>query len=216
MVLVLFICVILIILMLLIIAILLSTINFKVNNFRITNLISEEKTKFELIFNLKLFNKFKIFSIKLNEKKLYEITRKMHLEKITIKELESKFVISDIKELIRIKMKLTELNLNLELGLEDIMITTYVIPTICAILSILLPFITNRENIKDIKYKVEPIYNQKISYDINLSSNIEIKIINILNAAYGMYKDRKDKSDSSNKNRMDKFKLMKNNIRCNV
>ena len=210
MVLVLFICTILFIFIILLIFILLSSLNIKINNYNKTNL-KKEKNNYELILSLYLLNKFKWLSFKFDKKKLHKISLKMHLDKIDIKKLERDFKISDIKNILKIQPKLTFLDLDFKVGLEDIILTTYLIPIISSILSIILPFVTENKNVKNIKYKIEPIYNQKNLYYLKISTSVEIKIINLLNSIYCMYKSRK--KDVPNRNRVN---LKKNIVKCNV
>ena len=213
MVLVLFICTILIVVMLFIITVLLSTIKIELKNFNISNL-KIKRTNYKLIFSLSFLNKFKWLSFKLNKRKLNKIRLKMHLDRIDIKKLEKDFKISDIKELLKIKPRLTSMNLKLQVGFEDIILTTYIVPSICTLLSVILPGVTRRNDIKNIKYVVEPIYNHGNLYYINLNSNIEIKMLNLLNSIYGIYKNRK--KDVPNKNNYRNINIQKNNIKCNV
>ena len=211
MVLVLFICAILIVIMILIISLLLSTIRINVKDYNISNL-KVKKTKYKITISLYLLNKIKLISFKLNKEKLRKISLKMHFDKIDIKKLERDFKLSDIKELMKIKPKLTFLHLDLKLGIEDILLTTYIIPVVCIIFSLILPIVTDEKNINHIRYKVEPIYNQKNVYYVKLSSRVEIKIINLLNSMYGIYKNRKDNMTKENKS----INLSKNKIQCNV
>ena len=213
MVLVLFICTILIVVMLFIITVLLSTIKIELKNFNISNL-KIKRTNYKLIFSLSFLDKFKWLSFKLNKRKLNKIRLKMHLDRIDIKKLEKDFKISDIKELLKIKPRLTSMNLKLQVGLEDIILTTYIVPSICTLLSVILPGVTRRNDIKNIKYVVEPIYNHGNLYYINLDSNIEIKMLNLLNSIYGIYKNRK--KNVPNKNNYRNINIQKNNIKCNV
>ena len=213
MVLVLFICTILIVVMLFIITVLLSTIKIQLKNFNISNL-KIKKTNYKLIISLSFLNKFKWLSFKLNKQKLHKISLKMHLDRIDIKKLEKDFKISDIKELLKIKPRLTFMNLELQVGLEDIILTTYMIPSICTILSVVLPLVTEKNDIKNIKYIVEPIYNQKNLYYIKLNSNLEIKMLNLLKSMYSIYKNRK--KDVPNKNNYRNINIQKNNVKCNV
>lgn len=213
MLLVLFICTILIVVMLFIITVLLSTIKIELKNFNISNL-KIKRTNYKLIFSLSFLDKFKWLSFKLNKRKLNKIRLKMHLDRIDIKKLEKDFKISDIKELLKIKPRLTSMNLKLQVGLEDIILTTYIVPSICTLLSVILPEVTRRNDIKNIKYVVEPIYNHGNLYYINLDSNIEIKMLNLLNSIYGIYKNRK--KNVPNKNNYRNINIQKNNIKCNV
>lgn len=215
MILVLFICAILIIIMALIMLFSLSTIRFRVKDFNISNL-DIKKAKYKIVISLFLLNKIKWLSLKLDKEKLHKISVKMHLEKIDIKRIEKDFRLSDIRELIKLKPKLSLLNLDLRFGLEDIIITTYLIPVICTIFSLILPTLTKMKNLKHIRYKVNPIYNRTNVYYVKLDSILEIKVINLLNFIYGIYKNKRDSMYNYKKSNRKTAKLERNKIKCNV
>lgn len=195
MVLVLFFCAIIIVVMLLIIFTLISTVKIKINNLKIEN-PKKVNSKYEISISFNLMNKLKWISIKLNKQKIRKILTKMHLEKIDIKKLEKDVKLSDIQELLKIKPKLSMLNLQLKVGVEDVIATSFAIPIICTAISVILPYVTDRRNFKNIKYKIEPIYNQ-YAYHLKLDTEIEVKIINVLNSLYKIYKSRKNMYKSS-------------------
>ncbi len=202
MILVLFFCAIVILVMLAVMLPLLSTIRIEITDFELSNKKHIEPN-YEIIYSLVLLNKIKWLSIHLNDKKMRKMYTKMHLERIDIKKIEKDIKLSDIQEFARVKPKLTRLNLQIKLGVEDVIITSYLVPILCTILTILLPHITEKKNIRNIKYKIEPVYNQTI-YHIKLDTILEIKIINLLNSVYKIYKSRKKSTKENEKNKMDK------------
>lgn len=195
MVLVLLFCAIIIVVMLFIIFTLISTVKIKINNLKMEN-PKKINSKYEISISFNLMNKLKWISIKLNKQKIRKILTKMHLEKIDIKKLEKDVKLSDIQELLKIKPKLSMLNLQLKVGVEDVIATSFAIPIICTAISIILPYVTDRRNFKNIKYKIEPIYNQ-YAYHLKLDTEIEVKVINVLNSLYKIYKSRKNMYKSS-------------------
>lgn len=200
MILVLFLCVIIMLAMLLIIFTLLSTIKIDLENFEATNK-QHIKQNYEVAISLNILNKLKWINFRLNAKKMKRLAIKMHLEKIDIKKLEKDLQFSDIQEILKIKPKISSLNLKIKIGIEDVVITSYIVPIICTAISLVLPHITEKKNMGNIKYKVEPVYNQN-AYHIKLDTTLEIKLINVLNSAYRIYKSRKL---SSEKNKTDKM-----------
>ena len=200
MILVLFLCVIIMLLMIAIIFTLLPTIKIDIKNFEATNK-QHIKQNYEVAISLNILNKLKWISFRLNAKKMKKLVIKMHLEKIDIKKLERDLQLSDIQEIFRIRAKISSLNLNIKIGMEDAVITSYIVPIICTVISLILPHITEKKNISNIKYKVEPVYNQN-AYHIKLNTVLEIKLINVLNSAYRIYKSRKSSSEKSKANKM--------------
>lgn len=213
MVLVLLFCTILIIVISLFFLIIFSTLKIEIKNFKISNITTNrEKTtctnskkysKYEVNIALEILNKLKYFSLNLNSRKIKKITLKMHLDKTKIKELEREISISDIKEVMNIKPKISYMDLKLKLGIDDVLLTTYSVPIISTLISILLPYTVEKEDVNNIKYEVKPIYNNGNVYEMQLSTGIKIKVIKILNAVYKIYKSKKDK----NKKKM--YKLSK-------
>ena len=200
MILVLFLCVIIMLLIIAIIFTLLSTIKIDIKNFEATNK-QHIKQNYEVAISLNILNKLKWISFRLNAKKMKKLVIKMHLEKIDIKKLERDLQLSDIQEIFRIRAKISSLNLNIKIGMEDAVITSYIVPIICTVISLILSHITEKKNISNIKYKVEPVYNQN-AYHIKLNTVLEIKLINVLNSAYRIYKSRELSSEKSKDNKM--------------
>lgn len=193
MVLVLLFCTVLIIVISLFFVIIFSTLKIEIKNFKISNLEKSKENTFiyEIIISLEILNKLKYFSLNLNAKKIRKITLKMHLDKTKLKELEREISLSDIKEIANIKPKISYMDLQLKLGIEDILATTYAVPIISTLISILLPLLVEKENLRNIKYEIKPMYNMGNMYDINLDIGIKVKILKVLNTAYRIYKSRK-------------------------
>lgn len=146
-----------------------------------------------MIVSLLFLNKVKWFSIHLNSLKLKKIYNKMHLEKIDIKKLEQDISFSDIKEIIKIKPNIKKLKLNIDIGLESVILTSYLIPLICTVLSIILSKNVNLQDLNEIEYLVNPIYNKGNKFHIKLSSILRIRIASILKATLNIYKRNKNK-----------------------
>ena len=229
MVLVLFFIALLIIIMLILTVIIFSTIRISIKDLKIsTNNIKNktmcttaykdtvnkcnsntEKSNYLLIFSLYFLNRIKFLSIKFDRQKIEKLITKMHLEKVDIQKLEREIKLSDIKEVINIKPKGSYLNLDIKVGVDDVLVTTYIIPILCTAFTVILPRITKKENVNDIKYVVEPIYNDGNVLHLKLESNIELKIINILNCIFRIYRSKKNEICAKNE-------IRKNKIKCSV
>lgn len=182
-----------------------STLRIDVRRLKIINLSTNKAYRINI--KLKFLNKIQWLSIKLNSEKIKRINRKIHLDEIDIKELESKFKFSDLKEFSKIKINVTNLKLKISIGLEDIFITTYLIAIISTVIAVILPHISKLEDVKNIKYIVEPLYNKGNISNIEINTGIEITIFSILKSLIGIYKNRKEAEQEN--------KRIKN-IRCNV
>ena len=190
MILVLFLCAIIFFIVLISIFLIVSTIRFRIEDFELAN-TKHINPHYKVVISLKLFNKIKWLSFSLNDKKMKKMYTKMHLERIDIKKIERDLSFLDIKELLKIKPKITHLNLKLKIGVDDVVITSYIVPFICSLIAIVLPRITSKENIKNIKYKIEPAYNMKNIYHLKLTTTLEVKVDNILSSIYNIHKNRK-------------------------
>lgn len=204
MILVLFLCAIAIFSLLVFFIFIFSTLKIEAKNLEISNIkeVSEyknnikigEKVKnkvksnYSIILSLNLINKFKILQIKLNNTKIKNISLKMHLDRINIKEIEKKMTLQDIDSIKKIKPQISYLNLCVKIGVEDILLTTYAIPLVSTAISIFLPFVVEKNDKDRIKYVVNPIYNRGNVYDIKLNIDIKIKILRLLNACFSILK----------------------------
>lgn len=229
MVLVLFFIALLIIIMLILTVIIFSTIRISIKDLKIsTNNIKNQtmdnttykddankcnsntdKSNYIIIFSLYFLNRIKFLSIKFDRKKMEKLITKMHLEKVDIQKLEKEIKLSDIREVINIKPKVSYLNLDIKVGVDDVLVTTYIIPILCTVFTLVLSRVTKKENVNDIKYVVEPIYNNGNVLHLKLESNIELKIINILNCIFRIYRSKKNEICAKNE-------IGKNKIKCSV
>lgn len=190
MVLVLFLCIIIMIAMLIIIGILVSTVRIQITDFEVSN-VEKVTAKYKVNISALILDKVKWISLNFDKKKIQRMSKKIHLEKKDIQKLEKDMQIEDIKEIINIKPKISLLRLNVKLGVEDVVITSYIVPIICTILAVILPYMTIEAERKNINYKIDPMYNNGNIYYVKLDTVLEIKVINILNAVYRIYKSRK-------------------------
>ncbi len=150
-------------------------IEIDIQKLSLSNIKKIDKDKFTLKIRFYIFNYLKIVQIKLNNKKIKKI---LNNKKIDIKKIANKLPKNkkqDLKLLQALRVK--KLYLKLEIGTIDIMITTFLIPIISTILSVLLIKSANRKNCY---YKITPLYTDENIYNIDLNCIISIKIIHII------------------------------------
>ena len=212
-----------IIIILLLFLIIFSTLRIEIRNYERSNLYYNShklnnniknklnyNTKYKIKVSLNVFDKLKILQLNLNKEKLKRMTLKMHLDKIDIKKLEKEIGIIDIKEIMQIEPKISYMNLNIKVGIDDVLLTTYVVPIICTAISASLPFVVEKRNYEKIKYLVKPIYNKGNKYDIKLSMGIKLRLFKLFNVLYKIYKNKKI-NDSK-----EKILKKEKTIKCNV
>lgn len=177
---------------LLIIILLIISLRFEIEieNFKYSNYKKQIPDNFIVKFRIFILNNLKIIQIKLNKEKIKQIYSKQKLEKIDAKKLMKKLP-KGYKEKIKILeiINLKKVNLYLEIGTEDVMITTMFIPILATTLSIIFSKTSNPQNCY---YKLQPIYIDKNIYKINLNCIISIKVIHIINIMWRILRKRDD------------------------
>ena len=191
---------------------LMSTLKIKIDKMRIENF--ENDKKYKILFQVFFLNKIKILSIKIDNDKINKIQQSKRLRKINLKHIEEavptkKEVLNILK---KINPKIEYLNLKIQIGLDDAVITAYIVGIIGAIISILLPKTVNniynknkarkvnKISNKKIKYQIIPAYNQK-TFDVYLESIINIKIVHIIFVIYTLLKKGRNKNGRASNRR---------------
>ena len=194
MVLVFILCTIVILITLFIFMVILSTLKFQIKNFEITNIKENNKhilPNYEIKISLYLFNKIKWFSIKLNNKKIKNMYKNMKLDKIDFKKIEQDFKLEDLKYIKTLQPKFSYLNFKVKIGVEDAVLTSFIIFTISTIISILLPYTIKKYEKDKYYYQILPLYINKNAYEIKLNCIIEVKMVHIINIIYVLVKKRR-------------------------
>lgn len=164
---------------------LLSVIQIEIKNLKIrdkesldTNRIKDE---YEIKITLYFLEKIPILWTKLDNHRVRKISSN-NLQKIDFSKFKGNVNFDkDVIEMIEnIKIKVSKLNLRIDLGLEDVIITSYLIAFISSVIGIILPHIVEKNKINNISYIVNPIYKNKNEYHIGLDSIIRIKIVHII------------------------------------
>ena len=149
------------------IIIVLSTIKFEIVDFELSNIIQITPKNYKIKLSFYLFGKIKLFSFKLNSERARKMYSKMNIEKFDI-----------LKEL---NIRLDYLDLELDLGLEDVILTTELITLISIVISNILPHIISKYIPNKYRYKIMPIYINKNAYYIKLNCIFQLKIVHIIN-----------------------------------
>ncbi len=185
-----------------------------------SNIPERQKKHYKIEISLKAFKYIKWIKISLTEEKVKKILEKP-LVKIDFKKLEKDFKLEDIKVLKKLVPELTNLDLNLELGLENPIITAFSVMGIASTISIILPCIIEKKdkfkyaNISNnnmmrklelssrkYKYNIIPLFQNKNLYKINLNCIIQLKMVHIINVIYiFLKKGRSDNNERTASNR---------------
>lgn len=186
---------------LLIICLLIISLRFEIEieNFEYSNYKKQIPDNFKVKFRIFIINKLKILELKINKEKMKKIYSKQKLEKIDTKKMMRKLPKSN-KEKIKIleMLKLKKIKLYLEIGTEEIMLTTMIIPILSSVFTVIFSMACNP---KDCYYKVIPIYIDKNIYKINLDCIISIKMIHIIVIMWKFLRKRVDTNERTSNRR---------------
>jgi len=142
-----------------------STLHIKIENLKISNInkLQDDSNKYKLEISFYLFNKIKWGWKKFNNDNLKKIYQNAKLDKIDLRSIEKEIKWSDLKQIKKIEPKFALFNLNVKVGTEDVIVTSFLVFAISTFLSILLPY-TIKEYKKDkYVYEIKPIYmNQNL------------------------------------------------------
>ncbi len=124
------------------------------------------------------------------------------IEKIDLKKVKQTIPINieTLKIIKHLNLKIESLKLKINLGVEDAIITSYAIAAIASIISIILPHLVKKEDIKKIKYEVNPIYNT-LMFNLSLDSIISLKIVHIIYVIYNLVKKGRDNNERTSNRR---------------
>ena len=184
---------------------------------------------YEIKFGLYFMKKIRIIGLKLNKDKQEKIKRRIQklqnsklikkLSKTSIKKiplklekkLEREILFNNIKPLKlakiifkNLKIEILKFKMNLQIGLEDVIITSSLITIISVIVPIILR-LTNKyiKNINNYRYKILPIYGNKNVLKLDLDCIINLKFVHIINIIYIIVKmkRRSDKNERTSNRR---------------
>lgn len=174
-----------IILLLIFTILLLSKIQIEIKNLKIGNKEENKsriKDKYEVKIILYFLEKIPILWFRLNNERIRKISNSKQLEKIDLKAIEKNIKLNKatIQTIKNMKIKISKLNLRIDIGTEDAILTSYLIAIIASLIGIILPHIVKNNKMNNCKYIVNPIYQNRNIYHVNLDSIISIKIVHII------------------------------------
>lgn len=165
---------------------LLSTIQIKVINLILENKKERDVKRINNSYKIKIgiyfFNKIPILWINLNSKKIKKISSSKSLPKVDFQKLKNRENINKkIVNLIKnIQIKVKNIKLNVNIGTIDAILTSYLVAVIASVIGIILPHITEKNNINTCYFIVNPKYQNKNEYNIKFEGIIYIKIVHII------------------------------------
>ncbi len=202
MVLVFFIC---LFLVLLVTVIILSTISVRIERFNASNYNEGGKLKidYKVFFELLFLNKLKIFSIKINKELINKLNVKKKIENIDFKQAKTNMPSKkDLKQIIKkSQIEIDKLNLKLEIGTIDVILTSAIITALASIIGIGLARIIEIYNKEKYSYEIYPIYQNKNLIKLDLNCIIKVKMVHIISIIYLIVKKRRVEKSERTSNR---------------
>ena len=192
MVLVFILCAIVILITLFICLLFLSVLKIEFWNIAVGNIKNFPKD-YKIKISLNLFGKIKWIGISINQEKLQQALERVKWNKFDIKKMEQDFRIEDLKQIKELHPAISYLNLKAKIGLEDAVITSYLVGVISIFISLLLPHLVQKYEKNKYHYEIVPLYFGKNVYEIEFDGIIEIKMVHIINIRYYFLKKRREK-----------------------
>ena len=181
----------------------LSTLKIKIKNLKRSN-YNYFDPNFKIKLSFYLFDKIKWLSINLDRNRIKKMANKAHLENMDIKKIEKDFNLKfkDLKQIKKLDLKISYMDLKIVLGTEDAVLTAFIVFFVSTLISVLLPNIVKKSKNKYCDYIVQPIYVNKNVYKIEFNCIIELKIVHIISIIYFLAKKgRSDKNERASNRR---------------
>lgn len=186
-----------------------STIRYEITKmeYHIGKTNKELKNDYEIIMKILIFNKVPIIKIKITLERLLKLLRSSRARKIEKKE-ERKIVedknkidikiLRNIKCLKQAKIEIKKFNLNMEIGVEDVVVRSMLVTVASAVLANILA--KKAKDLNQIYFKIVPTNVDINKLDISLYAVFDMKIRNIFKVYKLMTKEDKKINNKRLKN----------------
>jgi hypothetical protein len=186
-----------------------SVLSIKVDNFELSNIDTKENFIKDYNFKISILflNVIPIFKTSINKNRLVKIKEKFWFNKLR-KNLKMDFgkdfklsvfnkeIDLNTKNILFLKYvnpRIKKLDLDMGIGTEDAVITSFLVTIISIAFSIFLTRTVKKYSQKKIVYKILPKYINKNVIDVKLETNISFRLVNLLNVLYLFSKQIKKK-----------------------
>lgn len=193
--------------LLFIIGLALSRITISIQNLKKSNYdkktIEKHEKNFYVAITIYLFGFIKIFRKKIEEQKIDKLIEKEKQKDFDIPILKQYIpTLKDLKQVLKtLNIQLEKLSLLFEIGVEDAMITSFLIPLFSTAFSFVLPFLVKKKKRKSYFYQIKPLYNGQSQYKIELDCIFSIKMVHIIYMMYQIMRRRESDKHGRTSNR---------------
>lgn len=182
----------------------LSNLEIEIKRFDYNSIKNKEIKDYLVYIRLKLFKKITWFKLtvdddRVNKLRKSKIAKAKILKRVLLKNEKKIFTIQNIKHMQ--KFEINRFNLRMEIGVIDIMLTSYVVAIISVFVSIILAKGINNYDSKEISYKITPIYKENIQINISFNCIFNVQMVHIINILYMLFKQRSVEYDERTSNR---------------
>lgn len=208
-----------------IIIILISNLKISVKKFEVSNEIENTDflKSFTVSIGIYIFNKIKIFNKDITKQELEKVKDSKKIEKLKNKFLKKETIKQrkqdikmDIDILKKLNPTLEKIKLDLKLGTEDVVLTSFLIVIVSIIISMILSKVIKKYDEKRYKYIIIPVYNNSNSIKVTLEGIIDIKLVNIISIIFILLfrRDKIDKRTSDRGSHVNSNEQYSRNDRC--
>lgn len=158
-----------------------SNIQVEINNLKFSSVTREHiNNDYKVLIKWRILGKLPIKKIKITQSKLKKINIKEKMKNIDLDKFKNSNIIDkkNIKALKKLNIEIERLNLYIDIGTENAMLTAIAIPTISTLISIIIN--KGVQDYNNAKYKVNTIYINQNIINIIFSGIFELKIRNII------------------------------------
>lgn len=182
------------ILLTIIIVLVFSKIQVEIENFRLNLPKNKDKILNDTFFfkiKLVIFGTLPIINLKINREKLKKLENNLKDKKIKldINKIGKQITKENINDAKKLQMHIEKIKLKINFGTENTILTSFMVPIISTIWSIVL----TKKRVKEEKQRLEinPIYNKGNLVNIVFEGIFEIKMIHIIKVICAKIKKRR-------------------------
>ena len=169
------------------ILILSSKIRIELKKVEISNI--NKQSYYMLQISWYIFYKIKVFQKQWDPPKLKKVWTKLKRHKIDLEKIERNIPMNKQLELFKkLKLQVKQFNLELEIGTEDALITSFLVFFLSNLLALTLPHIIQAKQAEQYHYKIIPSYINQNLYKISFNCIIDVKMVHIIHIIYILLK----------------------------
>ena len=137
---------------------------------------------YKITIKLYILNKINFFKLDITKTKMEKIIirKNINLLKKKIEKDKNNIDIKTLKNLNKLKLKLDQIKLQIYISLEDASLNAISVGAVAGVCGMVMGKLKNENILQKNYWKIIPLYQNKNSLEIKISSNIEVKIIDII------------------------------------